>query len=328
MGAEPNQPPLRLGVLGCAEVARRRMLPAAHACPDVTLAALASRDIARAREWAEPYGCGVCGSYEALLRREDIDAVYIPLPNGLHAEWACRALESGKHVLVEKPLAVDEASVRRIASCARNHGLLVMENFLFLHHAQTRWTLDMLASGELGDIRLMRATFCFPPLPPTDVRYDPALGGGALLDAGTYTARAARLFLGEGLKVRGASLHIMPSSGVDTLGSALLESPGGQVAQLYFGFDAFYQCTCEFVGTRARLCVERAFSPPPGYRATAWLERQDRREMITLPEDDHWQVMLRYFAHETRHPERFDAHADDAIRQAALLDAIRAGAST
>nr|WTB28323.1 Gfo/Idh/MocA family oxidoreductase [Streptomyces sp. NBC_00830]WTB35758.1 Gfo/Idh/MocA family oxidoreductase [Streptomyces sp. NBC_00830] len=197
---------------------------------------MASRSAERARQFADRFGCAAVTGYQRLLDRDDVDVVYLPLPVGLHAQWVERALGSGRHVLVEKPLAATAAEAARLSELAASAGLVLRENFTFLHHPQHATVLDLIARGEIGELRAFTGAFGIPPLPATDIRYRAELGGGALLDVGVYPLRAAQYFLGGGLDVLGAALHTAPTYDVDTSGDVLLRSGDGICAHLSFGF--------------------------------------------------------------------------------------------
>ena len=314
---------LRIGVMGCADIAWRAMIPAMMECEDVFLVAIASRTEEKARKFADRFKCNAFVSYEKLLDRDDIDAVYMPLPTGLHEEWVLKTLEAGKHILVEKSFAENIRSARAMVDLARGKKLLVLENFLFPHHLQHAWVNDLISRGDLGGIHLLRCTFGFPPLPRDNFRYDRKLGGGALLDAGAYVVKASQLFLGSDLKVLGAKLKYDDDLGVDIYGDAMFKNNMGQIAQVSFGFNYFYQCNYEFLGTKGKLVVERAFTPPPGFRPTVHLEYQDRKQEFTLAEDNYYANMCRFFARTVITQNDFQTHWDALISQAKLLDAIR-----
>ena len=314
---------LRIGVMGCANIARRAMIPAILECKNTSLVAVASRTPEKAREFGREFHCDAIVGYERLLERDDIDAVYMPLPTGIHAEWVSKTLEAGKHLLVEKSFAQDYASAESMILLAREKNLLVLENYLFLHHSQHQWVLDFLKQGHLGEIHLFRCTFGFPPLPKDNFRYDPGLGGGALLDAGGYVLKAAQAFLGPNLALVGAALHYDNAQGIDIYGEAMLRSTEGQVAQLAFGFDYFYQCNYELLGTKGKLTVERAFTPPPGFRPTVRFEKQDARQEFLLPADNHYRNMFDFFDTTVQHPERYKIHGDELLQQARLIEAVR-----
>lgn len=316
---------LRMGVLGCSEFAGRAMLPAIKDTQEMELTAIASREAAKARSFTERFGGEAVEGYEALLKRPDVDAVYIPLPNSLHAEWVSKSLDAGKHVLVEKSFVPDGAAAERVLKKARKKKLLVMENFLFPYHSQFAWIRERLARSEIGDVRLFRSTFTVPTLKPENIRYQAKLGGGALLDLGTYNVRFARIFLRKP-KLLAATLRKDPAKNVDISGSAQFVNSQGQVAQTAWGFDTHYQNIWEFLGTSGKLVVERAYTPPPGFTPTVRVERLDGSETITLPADNHCLNICRYFAHATSEASSFEKHWDDVAEQAKYLGQVRAKA--
>jgi dTDP-3,4-didehydro-2,6-dideoxy-alpha-D-glucose 3-reductase len=315
--------PLRMGLLGCADIAWRKMLPAMGRVAEVTLVATASRDLAKAERFAARFVGAPVHGYAGLLARGDIDAVYIPLPTGLHHEWARRALDAGKHVLVEKSTAVSEAQVRDLVAGALAGRRCLMENFMFVHHSQHTAVQRMVAGGAIGEPRFFTSAFGIPPRDPDDIRYRHDLGGGALLDVGAYTLRASRLFLGSELTVAGSSLRHDQRLGVDTAGSALLVSAQDVVAQLSFGFESSYRSMYELWGTQGRIVLERAFTPPETLAPTVRLERGDRVEEIALPPDDQFANTLREFAHATTHNTFDEAAGEALICQAELIEQVR-----
>jgi len=315
--------PLRLGVMGCAEFALRAMIPAFIDCNETSLVAVASRTEAKAQKFSTLFGCESLVGYESLLDREDIEAIYMPLPTGIHEEWVKKTIAAGKHILVEKTFAENHESATTLVDSARKKNCLIIENFLFPHHSQHAWVLDKVAKGEVGDIHLVRSTFGFPPLSETDFRYNPSLGGGALLDVGAYVVKTARIFLGNSLELLGATLKYDEKTGVDIYGDAMLKNASGQVAQVSFGFDYFYQCHYELLGTKGKLVVERAFTPPPGFQPSVRIEHQGDRQNISLPADNHYINMSRFFATTIRSESNWAEHYDSLLKQSKLIDAIR-----
>lgn len=308
--------PLRFGVLGCAAIARRMMLPAMKATPEVQLVAVASRDAAKAQAFADEFGCAFETDYDALLARTDLDAIYLPLPPALHEPWAVRALAAGKHVLCEKPGATSGAGAQRMAEAARENGRFLAENFMFLHHPQLIAIDNLLAQGELGELRLLRATFGFPPLPEGNMRYQQALGGGALLDAGCYTLRVARHFLGDGIRVVGAT-QTRRDGGVDLSGAALLANATGLSAQIAFGFDLFYQCELQLILTRGRITAPRIFTAPPTFSPQIVVETPQGHDTLQIAPHDHFAASLRHFAQQVK---AGTIGAPDLTVQAALIE--------
>jgi dTDP-3,4-didehydro-2,6-dideoxy-alpha-D-glucose 3-reductase len=323
---------VRLGILGCASITRRKFLPALAHVPALRAVAIASRRLATAREFTARFGGVAVEGYQELLDRDDLDAVYIALPPGLHARWAAQALAAGQHVLCEKPLTTSLAQTAGLVRVAAEGGLTLMENFMFLHHAQHSAVREMIESGVIGEVRAFGSAFAFPPPPLSDIRYRPELGGGALLDAGVYPVRAAQYFLGSGLRAVGSCLHEDPGTGVDVRGSALLSTPEGVTAQLTFGFQHSYRCSYEIWGTAGRIVLDRAFTPPEFGRPVVRIERQDHSEERTLPPDDGFANVAAAFASAVLGGSlAADAGAgltgEAIVRQATLIDEIRGKAT-
>ncbi|MDN3262822.1 Gfo/Idh/MocA family oxidoreductase [Streptomyces sp. CSDS2] len=316
--------PVRIGVLGCADIARRRMLPAMAAQAGVEIAAIAGRDAARARELAGRYGASPHHGYDELLARDDVDAVYIPLPAALHARWTRAALRAGKHVLAEKPLTTSLADTEELFALAAKSGLTLMENVMFVHHSQHAAVRALVADGAIGRLRAFHAAFAIPELPDGDIRYDAGLGGGALWDTGVYPVRAALYFLGDALEVVGATLDAHGGRQVDTAGAALLRTPDGVSAQLSFGLDHGYRSAYELWGSLGRITVERAFTPPADHQPLIRVERRGGVEEVVLPPDDQVAATVRAFAAAVRGGTGPDPRS---LRQAWLLDELRARAA-
>jgi NDP-hexose-3-ketoreductase len=310
-----------IGVLGCADIAWRRMLPAFQADGHLQVVAVASRTGERAAKFAAEFGCAAVEGYRNLLDRDDVDAVYLPLPPALHAEWIRRALEAGKHVLTEKPATTSAADTAELAALAGTNGLVLMENFMFLHHSRHDRVRRLLADGAVGEIRGFHATFTIPARPAGDIRLDPGLGGGALLDNGAYPVRMAQLLLGPDLAVAGAHLTTDPRHGVDVAGSALLYRSDGVVAQLTFGMDHHYRNDYHVHGSSGLLSVDRAFTPPAGLAPEITVARQGRVDHVTLPAEDQCAKTVAAFAAAIVTGERPDTAA--MLRQATLIEQIR-----
>ncbi|MEU8207033.1 Gfo/Idh/MocA family oxidoreductase [Streptosporangium sp. NPDC049046] len=315
--------PVRMGVLSCADIAWRRTLPAMAEAPAVLPVAVASRDAAKAETFARRFGCDAVTGYGNLLERPDVEAVYIPLPTGLRAEWVDRALRAGKHVLAEKPLATSRAEAERLLTLAEERDLLLVENLVFPHHSQHEEVGRLLDDGTIGRLRSFTGDFGIPPRDPRDFRYRPELGGGALFEVGVYPIRAARLFLGDDLEVCGAFLRYDAASGVDVEGSALLCSPGGVTAQIRFGFEHSYRSSYALWGSEGSILLDRAYTPPDSMRPVVRIERQDLVQERTLAADRQFVNILESFARSVREGDGQAEHTKPALAQAELVDAIR-----
>ncbi|MEU1133982.1 Gfo/Idh/MocA family oxidoreductase [Streptomyces sp. NPDC005900] len=314
---------LRFGVLGAADIGLRRTIPALIADPDIDVTAIASRDAAKAARFAERFGCEAVTGYDALLSRDDIDAVYIPVPVMLHTEWVEAALLRGKHVLVEKPLAATRSRTEELIDLARSRGLVLMENFTSLHHVQHAAVMKQLGEGAIGELRSLSAAFTIPPKAEGDIRYQPDVGGGALLDIGIYPLRAALHILGPELEVVGAVLRHERRRDVVLSGHVLLTTPQGVVADLAFGMEHAYRAEYTLYGTTGRLRLDRAFTPPETHLPRLEITRQDTNEVLTLPADAQFANLVREFAPSARRdPGRLARHHADAVLQADLVERV------
>ena len=254
--------PLRWGLLGAARI-NRSVIPAIRESPRSELVAVASRDPARAAAYAHEWGIPRSfGRYEEMLADDEIDVVYNPLPNGLHAEWTIRAARAGKHVLCEKPLAITVEEVNAIAEAARQAGVVIAEGLMYRHHTLTREVKAMVERGTLGELRVVRGCFTFPLTREADVRLDPTLGGGCLWDLGVYPISYARLMTGtEPLEAFG--WQTLGPTGVDVDFAAQLRFPANVVLQCDTGFRAAFRRDVEIVGSEASLFVPNPFKPGP-----------------------------------------------------------------
>ncbi|MGO1055139.1 Gfo/Idh/MocA family protein [Crossiella sp. CA198] len=312
---------IKIGVLGCADIASRRILPTVARNPELRLTAVASRDPGKAAALSTRFGADPVTGYEQLLTRPDVDAVYLPLPAALHTEWITRALLAGKHVLAEKPLSTSAQDSRALLALAQRQGLVLMENYMFPWHGQHQRVRELVRDGAIGEPRAFEATFAIPARPAGDIRHQPALGGGALLDTAGYPVQAAQLLLGGELRVLGATRWSDPELGVDLGGTALLADPAGVSAQLTFGLGHAYTSRYSFLGSAGRLSLEHVFTPPATHRPVLHLHRQDHREELTLAADDQYANAIAAFAGAVL--GRADANTATTLRQAELIDEIR-----
>lgn len=289
---------IRIGVLGCANIAHRSMIPAIRQLDThFDLIGIASRDGVKAASFAAEFGCKPYGSYDELVEASDVDALYIPLPTGLHKKWIDRALSAGKHVYAEKSIALCEADAREMVARARANSLVLMEGFMFQYHRQHLQVKELLASGIIGELRHFSSSFGFPPLLDGDFRYDDAIGGGVLMDAAGYPVRATHFLLGDEFEVKAATLFHHKARGTQTYGSAFLANHSGIGASLAFSFDSFYQCRYELLGQFGKLTAERAFTARQDHRPRLVLETNAGTQVIEAEQDNHFvNAMLKFHA--------------------------------
>lgn len=250
------QRPLRMGILGCANIARGFVRDVAGSAA-VSVVAAASRSADTAAAFAAATGIGRShGSYDALLADPDVDAIYLPLPNSLHAHWAVRAAQAGKHVLCEKPLALNLTEARAMFAAARKHGVLLLEAFPYQFQPQTDQMLQLLQTGGIGQVRSVQACFGFTLAQPAgNIRFNPELGGGALLDAGSYALSVIRLAMGCA-PVRVLAQATWTESGVDLSAMATLQYADGRRAQLSCAMDTANHRRATIVGSAGTLETE------------------------------------------------------------------------
>ncbi len=315
--------PIRWGVLGCARIFERRMMPAYRMAANAEVTALASRDGAKAQECAARHGIArAYGSYEALLADPEIEAVYIPLPNHLHAEWTLRALDAGKHVLCDKPAALTYADAKRMADAARVAHLRLMEGFMYRHHPQHARIAEIIRSGEIGPVVHFRGTFTFWGQGHTGHRWDAAQGGGALYDVGVYPLNAARLHFGvEPVSVTAIACWDAPG-GVDRHIAAVLEFPDGRTASIEGGFDQAFTTRYELAGPEGVLTTERAFQPGDG-PVTLTVRKGDDIRTETIPGANHYVHEIEHFGGCVRDPSRPLRPGEDGAAQMRVVEALQ-----
>jgi xylose dehydrogenase (NAD/NADP) len=250
---------LRWGFLSTARISRA-LIPPLRASPRNHLTAVASRTVEQAEVYAREWGIPrPYGSYEALLADPEIDVIYNPLPNHLHAEWTIRALRAGKHVLCEKPLTVVVDEVDAIIAAAQETGKIVTEAFMYRHHPQTMKVKELIDNGVVGKLRLVRGSFSYL-LDEPNIRLDSTMGGGCVYDIGCYPVSYARYVLGcEPSHVFG--WQVTGPTGVDLTFAGQLKFPGNLYMQFDCSFQASYRSSMEFIGTEGTLVVPHPFKP-------------------------------------------------------------------
>ena len=319
---------LRFGVLGCAAIAVQKVIPAIRRSERCEVVAIASRDADRAAATAADHGIARHhGGYDDLLADPDVEAVYIPLPNHLHAEWTHRAAAAGKHVLCEKPLALDTAEATGMVDACRQAGVTLMEAFMYRLHPMWARVHELVTGGSIGELRAIQAFFSYRNLDPENIRNIAEYGGGALMDIGCYPINVARWMFGaEPTGVVGAVL-VDPTFGTDVLSSAVLDFDGGQ---------ATFTCSTQIepdqrvhlVGTHGRLLVEIPFNIPPD-RPTRIIRASGGDppvapglEVITVAAADPYAVQADAFAAAIRDGAPVPIPPEDAIGNLAVIEGI------
>lgn len=270
---------LNWGLLSTARI-NRALIPPLRASKRNHLLAVASRSQESAETYAHEWKIPRAhGTYEALLGDPEIDVIYNPLPNHLHAEWTIKAVEAGKHVLCEKPLALTVDEVDAIESAARRQGRVVTEAFMYRHHPQTLKVQELVKKGSIGDVKLIRGSFTYVLSRDGDVRLDPAMGGGSIWDVGCYPISYARTVLGyDPLEVFGWQLT--GPTGIDETFVGQMKFEGDIYAQFDSSFAIPFHTFMEIVGSEATLNIPRPFKP--GEAEKIYLTRADKTETLKI----------------------------------------------
>ncbi|MEU5763087.1 Gfo/Idh/MocA family oxidoreductase [Nocardia sp. NPDC047648] len=322
----PSGQPLRIGILGAARIAPAAVVRPAGANADTVVAAVAAREPERGRAFAREHGIAqVFDSYAALIAAPDIDAVYNPLPNGLHGRWTKEALAAGKHVLCEKPFTANAAEAEEIAALAARSDRVVMEAFHYRYHPMTRRAEEIIASGELGELVRVDTAMCFPLPRFSDIRYDYALAGGALMDAGCYAVHMARVFGGENPEVIAATAKLRGPH-IDRAMSAELRFPSGHTGRVRCSMwsSDLLRIGARVVGERGELRLLNPVAPQLPRRLSVRSRGGRRTEKISRRSTYAYQ--LDAFVAAVRHGEPVLTSAQDAVATMTVIDAIYAAA--
>jgi xylose dehydrogenase (NAD/NADP) len=278
---------VKWGILSTADI-NKKLLAGAAASDEVDVVALGSRDLGRAEEFARTWGIErAYGTYDELLADPDVEAVYIPLPNTMHSEWSIRALEAGKHVLCEKPFSRHIADVERAFDAADATGLHLSEAFMYRHHPQTARLAELVASGAIGELRVIRSAFSYSLHDAANIRLRTDVEGGALMDVGCYCVSGSRLLGGEPESVVGAA-HIGPS-GTDWVFTGLMRFPGNVVALFDCGTSLPNRDELEAIGTKGSLFLD---DPWHCQRPIIELRRDGSVELIDTEAANPYQLEL------------------------------------
>jgi predicted dehydrogenase len=313
---------LRFGILGAAKIAPAALIkPATRTGGVAEVVAVAAREPAKARAFASKHGIkSTPESYDALLADPDVDAVYNPLPNGLHGRYTLAALEAGKHVLCEKPFTANADEARQVADAARSSGLVVMEAFHYRHHPLADRLHEIVAGGELGDIERIEIAFSAPLAKRGDIRYQWSLAGGALMDMGCYTIHLLRL-LSMGEPTVTSARAKLSSPRVDRAMRVEYELPGGgsAVTACSMFSSSVLRMHARVRGVKGTLKVFNPFAPQFANRVRIRTGGTSRTEHATRRPT--YDFQLEHFVAAVREGAPVTTTADDAVKTMAIIDA-------
>ncbi len=293
--------PLRWGILGAARV-NERLLPAIVGAPNAELVAIASRRAQAAAQTLQQYApqqqhVKCYDTLEALLQDPQVQAIYLPLANHEHAEWTLRAIAAGKHVLCEKPMALNVADIDAIAEAAKQQQVTVMEGFMYRFHPQHQRVQDILASGVIGEVRSVRASYSFMMRPARMYRLaqDVNHGGGAMWDIGCYAVHSLRQFFNTPAQSVSAIANYV-DSGADIATSGVIDFGAGKFAQFDFSFARARRCEYEIVGTQGGLKCHIVWQLPGDVPVISWWTEDGKFTEERLPPANHFQLEIEHFS--------------------------------
>jgi predicted dehydrogenase len=317
-----RKPELNWGILGTARIAEKAVIPALLGMKHMPVIAVASRDLTRAQEFAAPFEIPrAYGNYEDLLSDSSVQAVYIPLPNSEHAPWAIKAMQAGKHVLVEKPFALTADEAQLMVSTALENSVVLMEGFMYRYSERFEKIHEIVRSGKIGKIRLIQSSFTFTLSNPDDIRLAPDLGGGALYDLGCYCVNFQRLLVGrEPNKVQ--AICQMSKSDVDLQTVATLDFGDQVYGQFMVSFNADASQFLRVVGSAGTIHIEYPFNPH-GEDGSAWLNVTGKEsKRINFRSENSYKHMMEHFYNVAVSKDVPKFPLSDAINNMVVIDAL------
>ena len=324
----PGTGPVRWGILGAANIAVRKVIPAMQRGERARVVAIASRDLEKARAAATDLGIArAYGSYDELLADTEIEAIYNPLPNHLHVPWTIRAAEAGKHVLCEKPIALSASEARQLLDVRARTGVQIGEAFMVRSHPQWLAVKELVASGRIGELRVVAGHFAYFRRDPNDVRSVPEWGGGGLMDVGCYPITMSRWLFGEEPDAVIGLLDRDPELRVDRIASGMMRFPSGGHATFTSAMQLVHYQRMQLHGTRGRIEVQIPFNAPNDRPCSIFVddgrELGDRSaETIEFPMVDQYTLQGDNFSAAIRGERAVPVSVEDAAANMAVIDAV------
>jgi predicted dehydrogenase len=318
--------PVRWGVLSTAKIGRVKVLPGMMKSPLCKIVAVGSRDEATAREMAAELGIPKAyGSYEALLADPDIEAVYNPLPNHLHVPMTLAAARAGKHVLCEKPVALNAAEAAQLKDAPP--GILIAEAFMIRHHPQWRAAREAIRAGEIGEVKAVNVLFSYFNADPANIRNMADIGGGALYDIGCYAIMSGRLLFDAEPQRIVSLIERDPGFGTDRLSSGLADFGAGRHLTFTVSTQLVPYQRVQALGTKGRIEIQIPFNAPQGEGTRIFIDSGDAlgdqsARVVEFPPSDQYQLQGEAFSRAVRGVEPLVSGVDDAIQNMRILDAL------
>lgn len=320
---ETSHNPIRWGIISAANIGVKAVAPAIRASSNGKLVAIGSRNPQQA---AEKYSFApearILSDYQSIIEDPNIDAIYNSLPNGLHAEWTIKALQVGKHVLCEKPLAVTAQEGKTMMDVAQANNVLLMEAFMYRFHPQIQWALQQVRAGVIGPVRLVRASFAFDiRSKPDDIRLKPELAGGSLMDVGCYTVNFCHAVYGQMPQVVAARIHIATPGGVDMATNAVLDYGNGNFGLIDCSFELPTRQIAEIIGEGGTITIPVPFTPGTA-SVTAFVIKNGQMSEQTFQPVDQYQLEVEHFDHCIQTGQEPSFRLSETLENMATIEAI------
>ncbi len=329
---------LKIGVLAPSDIAFRRFVPAILKSKEFEYIGVACAlccewdeskndnsvilsEYEKAKKFRDEFGGKIFEGYETMLNDPEIEAVYVPLPPGLHFKWGNKVIENKKHLLMEKPFSDSYKNTELLINKAKEYGVAVHENFAFAYHAQIEKINEVINKGLIGEIRLIRTSFGFPYRGKDDFRYYKSLGGGALLDCGGYPTKLAYLLLGDTSRITSSSLCSSREHDVDVFGAATMQNRNGLTAQISFGMDNSYKCELEVWGSKGVLYTPRVFTPTAEMKTEINVSALEKN--IVVNPDDQFLHSAEHFLNCINDLSVREKRYEEILKQSLLMNEIR-----
>lgn len=314
---------VRWGVLSAANIGVKAVSPAIHTSNNGRLVAIGSQNPHRVADiYSFAPNIRVYGDYESVINDPDIDAIYNPLPNSLHAEWTIKALQAGKHVLCEKPLAVTAQEGAEMVAASLSSGRFLMEAFMYRFHPQNVWALEQVQAGVIGPVRLVRASFSFDIRShPENIRLKPELAGGSLMDVGCYPVNICRAIYGHPPLVVAARISTHKTGGVDMATNAVLDYGDGCFGLLDSSFELPTRQAVEIVGEEGIITIPVPFTPGT-IEGVVFLTKNGQMSEQRFSRVDQYQLQVEHFAHCILTNQEPRLHFSETLENLATIEAI------
>ena len=323
---------VRWGVLGCSGIGKSRTIPGLLACENAELYAIAGRNEEKLKVYAEPFAPKkLYTDYQALLDDENVDAVYLPLPNGIHMEWVKKAAAAGKHILCEKPMALTEEQVREMFAAAKEHGVLLEEAYAYRHAQLVQKVKEIVDSGAIGRIRYLESKHSTFDTNRSGIRYQKGNGGGAVYDVTCYNVSLASYLFGKDPEDMSVYCGFDKETGVDVSDAVMLRYEEGVTAMLYAGLDAYRRGCYSILGETGRIDVDHKFNSSgvchirvsTGARPQGAEYVDETTTEYTIWIDDNYKKEIELFSDAVLNGSALTVSEEESLRTARVCDAIR-----